>query len=412
MDARSAVTMSFLLALAGSCSSSNLRSGHCERDLDCLPGQSCVLQGVATFTCAASDGGVPDGDGSEVAPDVVPDVVAEVTPECVTNGDCPSGKPMCDLGSCRPCDASRMGDGAACAARDSSRPTCGPNGSCVECTSATSVDCNADPTKPICDLPSNTCVKCSGDGQCVTKGVGPGICMSHQDGRCAADSEIIYVENKAGCVSSALVSMAGSAATPFCEPQLAVDALTVSRRVVVISGPVLGVQWTPVSGAGPVSFIGRAAAVIAPGTGVGIHVSGPAELYARDIIVRNSEQEGLIAESGATLRLDHMTVDSNRGGGILVDGSAFEIQRTTVTSNGPAQATGGVVWGGIRVQSPGTPASLEFLTVRDNQSTGISCSGGIMGVGVLATGSGGGVDVTAACAIVPCSPAGPTCGAP
>lgn len=412
MDARSAVTMSLLLALEGGCSSSNLRPGHCERDSDCLPGESCVLQGAATFTCTVSDSGVPDGRGSDVARDIVPDVVAEVAPECVANGDCPSGKPICDLGSCRPCDASQSGDGAACVARDSTKPTCGPNGLCVECASATSADCNTDPTKPICDLPSNTCVKCSADGQCATKGVGPGICMSHQDGRCAADSEIIYVENNANCVSSALVSMAGSAGTPFCGPQFAVDALTVSRRVVVVSGSVLGVQWTPVSGAGPVSFIGRAAAVIAPGTNIGIHVSGPAELYARDIIIRNSEQEGVIAESGATLRLDHITVDSNLGGGILVDGSAFEIQNTTVTGNGPAQAAGGVVWGGIRVQTPGTPAFLDLLTVRDNQSTGISCSGGITGIGVLATGSAGGVDVTAACAFTPCSQAGPTCGAP
>jgi hypothetical protein len=412
MDGRAAMATSLLLALAGGCSTSNLRSGHCERDSDCLPGQSCVLQGAATFTCAGSDGGVPDGNRSEVAADVVPDVVAEVAPECVINTDCPSDKPICDLGSCRPCDASRLSDGTACAARDGTKPACGPTGSCVECTSPASADCNTDLTRPICDLPSNTCVKCSADDQCATKGVGPGICMSHQDGRCAAESEVIYVENSADCVSSALVSMAGSAGTPFCGPQLAVDALTVSRRLVVISGSVPGVQWAPVSGDDPVSLIGRAAAVIAPGTSVGVHVSGPAELYARDIIIRNSEQEGVIAESGATLRLDHITVDSNRGGGILVDSSAFEIQNTTVTGNGPAQAAGGVVWGGIRVQAPGTPASLELLTVRDNQSTGISCSGGVTGIGVFATGSAGGIDVTAACAIAPCSPAGPTCGAP
>ena len=96
MGARSAVTVSLAVALAGGCSSSNLRPGHCEQDSDCPPGESCVLQGAATFTCAGPDGGAPDGSGSEVAPDVV-----EGVPECAVNGDCPSGKPICDVGSCR-----------------------------------------------------------------------------------------------------------------------------------------------------------------------------------------------------------------------------------------------------------------------------------------------------------------------
>ena len=115
MDARSAVAMSLVLALAlgGACSESKLRAGHCEHDSDCLPGESCVLQGAATFTCAPSDGGVPDGNDSEVGPDagpdVVPDASPDVVPECTVNGECPLQKPICDVGSCRACDASRLG---------------------------------------------------------------------------------------------------------------------------------------------------------------------------------------------------------------------------------------------------------------------------------------------------------------
>jgi hypothetical protein len=410
MDARSAVPMSLLLALAGGCSASNLRPGHCERDSDCLPGQSCVLQGAATFTCAGSDGGVSDGNGSEVAPDVVPDVVAEVAPECVVNADCPSGKPICDLGSCRPCDASRLTDGAACAARDSAKPACGPSGSCVECTSATSADCHTDLTRPICDLPSNTCVKCSTDDQCATKGVGPGICMAHQDGRCAADSEVIYVENKAGCVSSALVSTAGSAATPFCAPQMALSVVTTTRTVIVISATVTGFIWTIPSGSPPLTFIGRSSAVVAGGAMVGIQVSGTGELYGRDLVVRSSELEGVIAQNGATLRLDHVTIDSNRGGGILLDGSAFDIRNSTVTNNGPSAD---LSWGGIRVQS--LPASgltaIHLVTIQNNKAPGLSCAAAIQGDGVFASGNGTG-DIAATCGITACSPAGPTCGAP
>jgi hypothetical protein len=235
--------------------------------------------------------------------------------------------------------------------------------------------------------------------------------MSHQDGRCAADSEVIYVENKAGCVTDALAAGSGTLATPFCGPQAAVDALTDARRVLIISGSVSGVAWTALTGARPVTLIGRATAAIAPGTSNGISVVGPGELYARDMVVRNSEQVGVLAENGATLRLHHVTVDSNRGGGILVDSSSFEIDDTTVSGNGPGQLPGGVVWGGIRIQMPSSVATLNLVTVMNNQSVGVSCSTGVVGTGVLATGNAGGVDVTAACAISACSPAGSTCGA-
>lgn len=407
MDARSAVAMSLVLVLCGSCSESKLRAGHCENDSDCLSGESCVLQGVATFTCAPLDGGVPDGNGSEVGNEVGPDIV----PECTVNGECPSQKPICDVGSCRACDASRFGDGAACAGRDSARPTCGPNGSCVECAGATSADCNADPTRPICDLGSNTCGRCSGDGQCAVKSVGPGICMSHQDGRCAAESEVIYVENKTGCASSALVGMAGRAGTPFCGPQLAIDALTGSRRLVIISGPVAGLQWNA-AGATPVSIVGRANAAIVGGLQSGIRISGAGELFARDIVVRRSDAAGISAQNAAVLRLDRVTVDANGGGGILVDGAAFEIRNTTITANGPGQS-GAVTWGGMLLTNP-LPSglgSIELVTIRNNNPVGLSCSGPVAGNGVFVTGNTS-VDIASICGITSCSPPGPTCGAP
>ena len=399
MAARHGLALLAVVGLSVACSENKLRAGYCEHDTDCPSGQVCVLEGAATFTCAASDGGLPDGDASEVAP------------ECTTSSQCPAEKPICDMQTCRACDSARPGDTTACASRDSARPFCGPGGACVECVSPTSADCTANTAKPICDVASNTCVGCTTDAQCAAKGVGPGICMSHQDGRCASDGEVIYVENKGGCASSSITPMAGSAGAPFCGPQLALDALTSLRRVIVISGAVAGAAWSPVSGATPVTLIGRSA-VIAPGTAIGLRITGAAEVYVRDLTVRNSEQVGIIAEGGAILHLEHVTVDSNRGGGIMLDGSAFDIRASTITGNGPGQAAGGVVWGGIRVQAPGTPASLMLVTASNNQSAGVSCSDPIDGVGVLATGNAGGVQVTSACSISPCATAGPTCGAP
>lgn len=399
MRARSAHIIAALLLIAAGCSESKLRAGHCESDADCPSGQSCVLEGAATFTCASTDGGLPDGDASEVAA------------ECATNSECPAEKPICDGRSCRTCDSSRSGDGAACAARDSSRPLCGPNGSCVECLSATSADCTSAPAKPICDVASNTCVPCSTDDQCVAKGAGPGICMSHQDGRCATDSEVMYVENKGGCASSTLTPMAGTASAPFCGPQLAIDALTDARRTLIISGAVAGLQWNAPAAAKPVSLIGRSSAAIVGGLQPGISFSGSAELFARDLVVRRSDAAGINVQNGAVLRLEHVTVDSNGGGGILVEDAAFDVRNSTITTNGPGQS-GAITWGGMLVTNPlaSGPASLERVTFRTNNPVGLSCSGPVTGSGVFAADNTS-VDIAMSCSIVPCSPAGPTCGA-
>ena len=413
----SAFAVSLLLTIGG-CTESKLRPGHCEHDSDCLPGEYCVLQGAATFSCALLDGGLPDGNASDASPDVsaevalevAPEVAPEVPPECITSSDCPSPKPICDTGSCRPCDGLRPGDGAACTARDSGKRICGSNGSCVECVSVTSSDCNSDPAKPICDVGSNTCVKCSVDAQCTTKGAGPGICMSHQDGRCAADGEVIYVENRAGCATTGLEAMPGSAGTPFCGPQVALMALTSTRRVIVISGAVAGFQWSA-TGANPVSVIGRTAAAIVGGLQSGIGLSGAGELFVRDIIIRRSDTVGVTAQNAALLRLDRVTVDANGGGGIFIDGAEFDIRNTTVTGNGPGQS-GAITWGGILVtNSPVSgSAQLDLVTIQGNNPVGLSCSGPVTGIGVFATGNTS-VDVVSSCGITLCSPAGPTCGA-
>ena len=50
-----------VIGLTAGCSESKLRAGYCEHETDCPSGQVCVLEGAATFTCAASDGGLPDG---------------------------------------------------------------------------------------------------------------------------------------------------------------------------------------------------------------------------------------------------------------------------------------------------------------------------------------------------------------
>lgn len=143
---------------------------------------------------------------------------------------------------------------------------------------------------------------------------------------------------------------------------------------------------------------------------MGIQVSGARELFGRDVFVRSSEQEGVIVQNGATLRLDHVTVDSNRRGGILLDGASFDIRNSTITNNGPSSD---LTWGGIRVQSLPISGVTEVhrVTIVDNKAPGLSCAAVIQGDGVLASGNSTG-DIAATCGITACSPAGPACGAP
>src|SRR5439155_12883681 len=88
-------------------------------------------------------------------------------------------------------------------------------------------------TKPICDVQARHCVPCTSDAQCAKKDPNPGICVAHQDGRCAADAETIYVQMANGCGTAG----SGRAATPFCSPQDAIAALTPTRRIILVTGP-------------------------------------------------------------------------------------------------------------------------------------------------------------------------------
>jgi hypothetical protein len=403
---RHGVAVLAVLGLTAGCSESKLRAGHCEHDTDCPAGEACVLAGAATFTCAASDGGLPDGG--------LPDGDAsEVAPECTMSSQCPDVKPICDAQTCRACDSTRSGDATACASRDGARPFCGPGGACVECVSATGADCAANPAKPICDPASNTCMGCATDGQCVAKGAGPGICMSHQDGRCASDSEVIYVENKGGCASSALTPMAGSSGTPFCSPQLALDGVSAARRTILISGTVAGFQWAPAGTQAQVSIFGRNAAVIAGGTQPGVAITGGADLYLRGpLTIGPGPEVGISAASGAILRVVGVIVDGNKKGGVLIDGAGFDLRDSTIVGNGPGDIMG-FPWGGVRIQNAASvvPASLDRLTIRNNNPVGLSCSGTVVSSGVFAT-TNTSVDIATTCGITPCSPAGPSCGAP
>ena len=88
---------------------------------------------------------------------------------------------------------------------------------------------------------------------------------------------------------------------------------------------------------GEVSIIGQNTAIIAAGAKPGLELQAGA-FYVRGLKISPSASIGIKATPGAsdtlTLRLNHVTVDSCQGGGILLGGAAFDIrnQRSPTTA--------------------------------------------------------------------------------
>ena len=296
--------------LAASACSTTLNPGRCNRTSDCPTGQVCNLAPTV------------QGDGRCVPPSSL-------------DGGGTGG--ATGAGGAGAATDGGGGDGNSCATCGGDTPVC-LQGSCVGC--AADSDCNGDATKPICDPTAHTCVRCSSDGQCAAK-LGPtgnpGMCMSHLDGHCATDAETIYVQNTAGCTATYVNDSGGTAAAPYCSLDPVGLAANDTHTLVVIRGAVSGGTWTYQRGAGhpETSFIGQQSAVVASATSPGFSMSS-GTAYIRDVKFSPSASV-CISATGGTLDLDTVVVDSCQGGGILLDGAAFNITNTTVTNNGPGQ---------------------------------------------------------------------------
>ncbi len=414
------------------------RPGRCDRTSDCT-----MMSGYAGYVCNLDL--TTQGDGRCV-------------PGCNANADCRDGR-YCDfdsqgVGRCLfPADGgmSSGGTGGAGASGGSGggaggsaggrgagdagvdAPGCSPacgggtpvclGRTCVGC--ASSADCSADVTKPICDLTTHACVACSSDSQCVAKlGANPGVCMAHQDGRCASDAETIYVQNVAGCTATYSNDQEGTATAPYCslDPIQVPMALSDTRTVVVIRGTVNAATMVLGRNAtrSEYSFIGQQNAVVAGAAQPAFDINS-GKAYVRAVKFSPSASLGIRAISSnttssfTTLRLDTVTVDSCQQGGIFLDGAAFDIRNSTVTNNGPG-SVGSAFWGGVYIKSlpavVGSPTSLSLLTVQMNKQVGVDCAAGpITGTGVFAAQNAGGVDVAPACGFSSCAALTPSCGA-
>ena len=426
---------------AGTCS-----NGDCAKP----PAQTC------TGVCVLSAGGCKDCTTSSQCTDPTkPICQGNVCVACAVGsstacGDKDSSKPTCDTGTgkCVECTTSNQcmtaskpicGNGQTCVAcGDTSAPTNGcsaknatlaacnlASGTCVECTA--NLHCPSS-GKPVCDTSSNlcvqctdssqcsgatpicssnTCVACTTDAQCVAKlGQNPGVCMSHQDGRCATDVETIYAENTIGC--STTLATGGTAATPYCDSGTAVAAVSATRRLVVVRGTVTGFSYyTPGL---QLTVVGQLDGALYPSGVIPncVAISNSADLYMRDLICNTNYNVAAVIATSATMHLLRMVLFDSAGG-ILLDGSNFEIVDTILSGNYQGEL-GTTLFGGILVNNP--PATglkrLERVTFEDNNNpTDITCTAGIVGVGVYTPDNKG---ISAACGITPCAPASANCG--
>jgi hypothetical protein len=395
-----------LLALA----CTRINPDYCDKDIPCSGGRFCDKD---TNSCRPADAAVPEPDApaADAANDLARDA-GDGPNSCSTDDDCrtASAGPTCFHGQCLRCmgvneckmglycavDAGRCvactdNEGCldtpaspicvqsqcapctqqpeACARRYPALPACDPSGACVECTA--DGDCHS-PAKPICDTEAKKCVACTSDQQCASKGGNAGVCMFHQDGRCATTDEVITVQNGPGC--SMTPGTGGTAATPFCFSQQGIDAVTATKRVVLLRGPDALTNWTASPVGDPITVVGQAGATIAPGAFVGIRISG-GEVYLRGLTVSGGTQTGIVVENGAVLRMDRCLITGNRGG-LLVLNAGFDVSNSVMAANkGAVVPNTATSYGGVYLRSaPGKPTVFRNNTIVDNEVIGLVCA--------------------------------------
>jgi hypothetical protein len=366
--------LAFLPALLSLAACTRPNPDYCDRTGPCGVGKLC---NVLTNTCEAAHVAADADVDVDAGPDAAADAATrDARDTCARDEDCPGDdKPMCLRGLCRKClGADDCGNAT---------PACGPAGRCVECTD----DKSCTSTRPVCDLQAQKCVACTSDAQCAKKlGMDPGVCMAHDDGRCATVAETVFVQSVAGC--STMVGAGGTPAMPYCLAQDGITAATAGGKpLVVMRGPID--RWS-YAGTGTVTVVGQNGAKVV-GAGVGVRVSA-GELYLRGltISVSGATGTGIVAENGAVLRMNRCLVENNGAGGIAVNKAGFDIVNTIIAGNEPGETTpgSGLTFGGVYLDAaPGKPQRFVNDTIVGNKAIGVYCAGAYPVTGLLANGN-------------------------
>jgi hypothetical protein len=430
--ARAALSIAALAALAGC---AQLKRDRCDSDMDC-PSRRCDLQ---RHRCLPADGGLPGGGGSDGgrtdgqatdggSTDAGDGSVDRPPPPCsVDANDCGGSTPFCDPGThmCRGC----LSD-PECSGLSASTPGCRQTeadlpGECVACTK--NAHCTSNQA-PVCNGAAGTCTGCATDGDCAR--FPPGICKTFfaapsdagapLPAACATPEQAIYVQATAGCSDTPDGGVGGTAETPFCSMQPVLGAIAKDRNIVIVTGGVSAGTWTYADQAsGKLLIIGRTtpqqpAAKIASTSAPAFAMSS-GDVTIRNLSFTSNLSPPCIQATGGTLTLGHVVVDSCMGGGILLNGAAFDVENTTLTNDGPTQ-TGPVSWGAIYVAAlppAGKPAVLNQVTLLNDPPVAVACIDKVDGRNIAVSLMPGTLAFQSSCGITACGPAdaGSTCGA-
>jgi hypothetical protein len=384
---------------------------------------ACVVCEKVPGSCGSADGGTPF-----CAP-VDAGSKGGTCVGCLANSECKGTTPICELGdagasrnSCRMCastsDCTQLSATTPVCVTTANAPGGAQRGTCVMCLMNS--DCTAEggatTTKPICELtmtnagtPVNTCRKCTADTECG----GPGVCML--DGHCATDAETIYVKNDGmtTCNDSPPDGSAdaGTKAHPFCSMAPILGYVSTNRDLVLVDGSTAMVitvgTWIYADQASPnsLTIVGQQSPTIGTLSSNPLFNMSSGTVRIRGVTFSPSPSIGINA-TGGSLFLDGVTVDSCKGGGIVLNGATFDIENTTVTNNGSSGTIGGV-----NISSAGAGSLLNLVTITNNKPAGITCGGGVNATGVYVM-SNTGSQIVGLCGFNSCTQLGSGCGAP
>jgi hypothetical protein len=332
-----------------------LTSADCKQPTTplCVAGACAPCSQAATGACAQANSATPFcAQGGECV-------------GCLVHADCPVASPICGPArTCVACNATGA-PSDTCSKREAAKSVCATNGNvagqCVGCV--TDNTCGSIGA-PICDKVSNTCRRCDVDAECIAKvGADPGVCMAHDDGRCATASETQKVQG--GDLQAAITA-----------------AIAGGKKLVLVSE---STDRAVYPGPGKLAIVGKGLLKppVGGGTKPGISITG-GELFLRDLAITNSAP-GVSVTNASLLRMTSCEVTGNNGG-ILIDGASFDIQVSEISDN--KIGTFGVAkWGGVLANNPGTPKRLSKVKVLNNKQTGLVCSVAITLDQVTATGN-------------------------
>ena len=294
--------------------------------------------------------------------------------ECNDGSNCTAdpARAFCQANACVGCQT------AGADACTGAKPVCANNGTlagqCVEC--AANSDCKVA-TRPVCD--ANQCRSCANDSECT--GVSPAL-VCGLDGSCPGNDAVIYLRNGDQCPSD---PGNGTSARPYCSSADATAALSTTKTVIVVQGPLAVGNLTLNYSPKPVLIAGQNSAKIttlATGTPPLVAITA-GDVTLRDLTIGNGNDAGVSVSGGATLHMDRCYVLNNAKNGIVTDNSAFDIANTVIAGNG-----GGAYSGVTLGNYTGNPTKFWFNTVVGNGVIGVTCGGSYTLTGILANGNG------------------------